>query len=227
MARAGKWLVGILMTASIVLAFTYAPLATRPRFGGAEVEIIPWPEFRIFFFHVPAAWVAVLAFAVAMIYSIRVLRTRRRDLDDVAMVSSEIGFLFCFVALVSGMIWARREWGAFWNWDPRQNTVLILLLIYAGYFTLRGAVPDAARRAKLAAAYSILAFVTVPFLVFIVPRIMETLHPSPIIQTEGSSGVMDPRMRQVFYLFIVSFTGLYIWMLNLKIKVERALRGGV
>jgi heme exporter protein C len=227
MAKAGKWLVGLLMTASILMSFLYAPLATRPKFGGAEVEIIPWPEFRIFFFHVPAAWVAVLAFAVAMIVSIRVLRTRRRDLDDVAMVSSQLGFLFCFVALVSGMIWARREWGAFWNWDPRQNTVLILLLIYAGYFTLRGAVPDPAKRAKLAAAFSIVAFVTVPFLIFIVPRIMETLHPSPIIKTDDSSGVMDSRMRTVFYLFIVSFTGLYIWILNVKVKVERALRGGI
>ena len=227
MANAVKWLTGLLMTASIVLAFTYSPVAMRPQFGGTEVVMVPWPEFRIFFFHVPAAWVAVLAFAVGMVYSIRVLRTKRRDLDDFAMASSQLGFLFCSLALVSGMIWARHEWGAFWNWDPRQNSVLILLLIYAGYFTLRGAVPDPARRAKLAAAYSIIAFVTVPFLIFIVPRIMETLHPSPIIKTDDSSGTMDSRMRQVFFLFILSYSGLYVWMLGLKVKVERALRGSV
>jgi heme exporter protein C len=224
MAKAIKWLTGILMTAAIVLAFTYPPVATRLNYGTGVIE--PWPEFRIFFFHVPAAWVAVLAFAVGMIYSIRVLRTRERRLDDIAMASSQIGFLFCTLALVSGMIWARKEWGAFWNWDPRQNTVLILLLIYAGYFTLRSAVPDYMRRARLSAVYSIVAFVTVPFLVFIVPRIMESLHPSPIIKTDEGSGVMDAKMRQVFFLFIIAYTGLYWWMLSLKTRVERASRGG-
>jgi heme exporter protein C len=222
MVKIGKWLVGILMTAAIVLAFTYPPVATRPNYGTGTIE--PWPEFRIFFFHVPAAWIAVLAFAVAMIYSIGVLRTRERRLDDVAMASSGLGFLFCALALVSGMIWARHEWGAFWNWDPRQNTVLILLLIYGGYFTLRSAVPDPGRRARLAGVYSIIAFVTVPFLVFIVPRIMESLHPSPIIKTAEGSGVMDAKMRQVFFLFIATYTGLYIWMLSLKVRAERVSR---
>jgi heme exporter protein C len=225
MATIGKWLAGILMTAGTVLAFTYAPVATRPNFSTGAME--PWPAFRIFFFHVPAAWVAVLAFAVAMIYSIRFLRNRTRRLDDVAMASSQLGFLFCFLALVSGMIWARWEWGAFWSWDPRQNTVLILLLIYAGYFTLRSAVPDPARRSRLAAVYSIVAFVTVPFLIFVVPRIMETLHPSPIIESGEGSGVMDARMRQVFFLLLGGFTGLYLWMLSLRITVERASRRGI
>lgn len=222
MAKLGKWLVGIVTTAGIVLAFTYPPVAMRPNYGSNTME--EWPEFRIFFFHVPAAWIAVLAFAVAMIVSIRVLRSRSRRLDDVATASSELGFLFCSVALISGMIWARHEWGAFWNWDPRQNTVLILLLIYGGYFTLRSAVPDPARRARLAAVYSIVAFVTVPFLIFIVPRIMETLHPSPIIKSGENSGVMDEKMRQVFYLLTFAFTGLYVWMLRLKVRVERVSR---
>jgi heme exporter protein C len=224
MTGAWKWITGVLMTASIVLAFTYPPVATRPNFGTGQME--PWPEFRIFFFHVPAAWVAVLGFTVAMIWSIRYLRKRDRRLDDVALASSELGFLFCAVALVSGMIWARKEWGAFWNWDPRQNSVLILLLIYGGYFTLRSAVADVQKRMRLAAVYSIISFVTVPFLIFIVPRIMETLHPSPIIKTGKDSGVMDAKMRQVFFLFILAYTALYLWMLSLRARVERLSRGG-
>jgi heme exporter protein C len=222
MAKLGKWVVAAVMTAAIVLVFTYPPVAMRPNYGSGTME--PWPEFRIFFFHVPAAWIAVLAFLVAMVASIRVLRTRERRLDDVAMVSSELGFLFCAVALVSGMIWARKEWGQFWNWDPRQNSVLILLLIYGGYFTLRSAMPDPARRARLAAVYSIVAFVTVPFLIFIVPRVMETLHPSPIIKSGRDSGVMDAKMRQVFYLMLAAYTGLYVWMMRLKVRVERVSR---
>jgi len=224
-STAWKWSTAVLMPAAIVLAFTYPPVATRPNFGSGQME--PWPEFRIFFFHVPAAWVAVLGFLVAMIWSIRYLRSRDRRLDDVALASSELGFLFCFTALVSGMIWARREWGAFWNWDPRQNTVLILLLIYGGYFTLRSAIADPQKRVRLAAVYSVVAFVTVPFLVFIVPRVMETLHPSPIIKTGKDSGVMDGKMRQVFYLFIVAYTTLYLWILSLRAKVEGLSRKGV
>jgi heme exporter protein C len=173
---------------------------------------------------VPAAWVAVLAFTVAMVASVRRLRNPKPRFDDIALASSELGFLFCALSLVSGMIWARKEWGAFWNWDPRQNTVLILLLIYAGYFTLRSAVPEADRRARLAAVYSIVAFVTVPFLVFIVPRIMETLHPSPILRTGEDSGVMDAKMRQVFFLFLAAYTGLYVWMLALRTRMEGVAR---
>ena len=224
MGTLGKTLVGLAMTASIVLAFTYSPEATRMNFTTRALE--PWPEFRIFFFHVPSAWIGALAFCVAMVAGIRTLTTRNRSFDDVAMASSELGFLFCGLALLSGMIWARHEWGAFWNWDPRQNSVLILLLIYAGYFALRSAVPDQAKRARLAGVYSIVAFATVPFLIFVVPRIMESLHPSPIIKSGEGTGVMDARMRQVFFLFLASFSGLYVWMLSLRIKVERMSRNG-
>lgn len=223
MSSIGKWGLGLGMALTIVLSFTYAPEATRPNYATGEVE--SWPAFRIFFFHVPAAWIAVLAFAVAMVASIRVLRRPgQRALDDVAMASSELGFLFCSLALLSGMIWARLEWGAFWNWDPRQNTVLVLLLIYGGYFTLRASVEDPLRRNRLAAVYSIVAFVTVPFLVFIVPRIMESLHPSPIIQSGEDSGTMDARMRHVFFLFLAGYTGLFVWMLSLRVRSERILR---
>ena len=223
MGKLAKWVLGIWMVAAIVLSFTYAPEATRPNFGQLDPVtgqplMQPWPAFRIFFFHVPAAWIAVLAFAVAMIVSIMVLRRPRERLDDIALASSELGFLFSALALVSGMIWARLEWGAFWNWDPRQNTILILLLIYAGYFTLRSAVPDPLKRTRLAAVYSILAFVTVPFLVFLVPRIMDSLHPSPIIKTGPRSGSMNPRMLQVFFMFLVGYTGLYVWILALKVR---------
>jgi len=228
MANLGKWALGVLMAAAIVLCFVYAPEATRPNFtikdAAGNPTMQPWPAFRIFYFHVPAAWIAVLAFAVAMIHSIRVLKGSGQKADDLALASSELGFLFCAVALVSGMIWARLEWGAFWNWDPRQNTVLILLLIYAGYFTLRSAVPEPHRRARLAGVYSILAFVTVPFLVFIVPRVMQTLHPSPIIQTSERSGSMNPKMLQVFFLFLIGYTGLYAWMLQLKTAAIRLSR---
>ncbi len=228
-----KVLLGLFMTATILLSFFYAPEAVRPVFDHELDGMVekPWPAFRIFYFHVPAAWIAVLGFLVGMIASIRVLRSGKREQDDVAMASSELGFLFCALALASGMIWARHEWGAYWHWDPRQTSVLVLLLIYGGYFTLRSSVADPARRARLAAVYSIVAFVTVPFLIFIIPRLAEnTSHPSPVLPEGASSGGgeggsrMNPLMRQVFYLFVLGYTGLYIWMLRLKVRIERLSR---
>ncbi len=229
MGKLAKWLLGLWMAASIVMSFSYAPEATRPNFGTLDAAtgkpvMEAWPAFRIFYYHVPAAWIAVLAFGVAMIYGIRVLRRPEARLDDVAAASSELGLLFSALALVSGMMWARMEWGAFWNWDPRESSILILLLIYAGYFTLRTAVPDPLRRARLAAVYSIVAFVTVPFLVFLVPRIMQSLHPSPIINEGSRGGSMNPRMFQVFMMFLVGYTGLYAWILALRVRTTRLHR---
>jgi heme exporter protein C len=217
-----KWLIGIWISVVIVIAFVWAPEAMRPNHAAGTVD--PWPSFRIVFFHVPAAWVSVLAFAVSMVASVVALRGYSGRRDDLAAGSAELGFLFCALTLVTGMMWARVDWGAFWNWDPRQTSVLILLLIYAGYFALRGSVPDPERRARLAAVYSIVAFVTVPFLVFVVPRIMFTLHPSPIIQTGSDGGSMDPKMRTVFFLALAGFTGLYVWMLKLRVQLETLRR---
>jgi len=217
-----KWLIGGWIALVIILAFAWAPEMTRPNFGTGTIE--PWPSFRIVFFHVPAAWISVLAFTVSMLWSIAVLRKPTRERDDRAMASAELGFLFCSLALITGMVWARNDWGAYWNWDPRQTSVLILLLIYGGYFTLRSAVAEPLRRSRLAAVYSIVAFVTMPFLVFIVPRIMFSLHPSPIIQAGQGKGSMDPKMRTVFFMSLAGFTGLYIWMLSMRVRLERLAR---
>jgi heme exporter protein C len=217
-----KWLLGVWMTATIVMAFVYAPEMIRPNYATGEDEA--WPSFRIVFFHVPAAWISVLGFAVSMVASVAVLRRRTRRRDDLAMASAQLGFLFCALALISGMIWARNDWGAFWNWDPRQTSVMILLLIYAGYFALRSSIDEPDRRARLAAVFSIVAFVTVPFLVFVVPRIMFSLHPSPIIEAGPEKGSMDAKMRVVFYMALAGFTALYVWLLRLRMHLEASTR---
>jgi heme exporter protein C len=214
-----KGLLGVWMAAAIVLAFT-TPDATKVGFDGS---VVAWSTFRIVFFHVPAAWTCVIAFLVSMVYSVRVLRTGREDLDDRAMASAQIGFLFAALALVSGMIWAKADWGAFWNWDPRQSSVLILLLVYAGYFALRSAVDEPRKRSRLAAVYSIAAFLTVPFLIFVVPRIMFSLHPSPVIPDDQGGG-MDNAKRVVLYTGVFGFLGLYVWMQSLRVRIAALAR---
>jgi heme exporter protein C len=110
-------------------------------------------------------------------------------------------------------------WNAYWNWDPRQTSITILLLIYAAYLALRAAIDDPERRASLSAVYAILAFVTVPFLVFVVPRIYWSLHPDTIINTRGENE-FDARYTQVLMASLAGFTGLYVWLYTIGCRIE-------
>ena len=113
-------------------------------------------------------------------------------------------------------------WGSYWNWDPRETSIVFLLLIYGAYFALRAAVPDPERRAALAAVYAVLAFVTVPFLVFIVPRVYFSLHPDTVINTQGRLN-MDSSMFQVLMASLAGFTALGAWLFDIECRVA-ALR---
>lgn len=175
---------------------------------------------RVLYFHVPMSWISVLAFFMSMWYSIRYLKTREMDYDVKSYSSAQLGFLFCILATATGSLWAKFSWGSFWNWDPRQTSIFILLLIYGAYFVLRSAVDSDEQRARLSSVYSIIAAVTVPFFVFIMPRIVETLHPDPIINSQGKIN-MDSLMFTVFLTSLAGFTLLFFWCLNLKIRVER------
>lgn len=193
-------------------AFFYAPAA-----AGFKGE-----SSRIVFFHVPQAWVAVLAFCVNLVASLRYLRHRNLLDDARAAAAARLGLLFAVLATVSGSLFAKVMWGSFWNWDPREVSIAILLLIYAAYFALRQAVADPERRGSLAAAYAILAFVTMPFLVFVVPRVYWSLHPDTIISAKGSVKVqMNPRMFQVLLGSLLGFTGLFWWLYSLEVRLSR------
>ncbi len=204
-----KWLLLAWMSVVIWAAFFYVHPA----------EGFVGESSRIVFFHVPCAWVAVLAFLVSCVASIMYLRRRDPKDDARAAVSAGLGLLFAVLATVTGSIFARIMWGAYWNWDPRQTSIVILMLIYAAYFGLRGAIPDPERRAALAAVYAILAFVTVPFLVFVVPRIYWSLHPDTIINTRGDNE-FDSHYTQVLMASLAGFTGLYLWLYTIGCRVE-------
>jgi heme exporter protein C len=175
---------------------------------------------RVLYFHIPAAWVTVLALGWSMVHSILYLRRRRMDHDHHAAAAAEIGIVFCVLATVSGSLWARAMWGSYWNWDPRETSIVFLLLIYAAYLALRAAIESPERRARLAAIYSAVASVSVPFLIFVVPRIYFSLHPDPIINPRGKLD-MDPRIRIVFFAMLLGFTGLFAWIQALRVRVAR------
>ncbi len=164
----GKLLVGIWMAGVTIATFVIIP----PYQGLGDAG-------RIVIVHVPTAWVAVIAFTVSAVYSALYLRRRLPADDAKATAAAEGGLIFTLLATLTGMVFSQIAWGVFWNWDPRQVTILVLLLIYAALFALRSAIDDLERRRRLAAVYSLFAFVTMPFLMFVAPRMAEsTLHPN-------------------------------------------------
>jgi heme exporter protein C len=207
-----QWTLGVWLVLVILGALFYAPSTLG--FKGESARIV--------FFHVPQAWVAVLAFCVNLVASLRYLRTRNPIDDARAAAAARLGLVFSVLATVTGSLFANVMWNSFWNWDPREVSIVILLLIYAAYFALREAIPDEERRASLSAAYAVLAFVTMPFLVFVVPRIYWSLHPDTIIGATGNLKLqMESRMLQVLLGSLVGFTGLFSWLYTLEVRLAR------
>jgi len=209
------WKILLFLAMSAMIVASFATPAPQEQIGESS---------RIFYYHIPQAWICVLAFTMSMIYSIRYLRSRRIEFDDRAAETARLGFIFCLLATITGAIFAKIAWGSFWNWDPRETSVFILLLIYGSYFALRGAVADSERRAALSAVYSIFAFVTVPFLVFVLPRIVPSLHPVDSVVDVDLKFTMGPTVRVIFFSSLALYTVLYLWMLNLSIRIGRLVR---
>ncbi|HYM21410.1 MAG TPA: cytochrome c biogenesis protein CcsA [Candidatus Kapabacteria bacterium] len=183
---------------------------------------------RNILFHVPMSFVAFIAFLVGTINSIQLLRKNDLKYDLRARAASAGGLLFTTLATITGSIWARFSWGTFWNWDSRETSILVLLLIYVAYFLLRQLLEDSEeKKARTAAVYNIIAFVTVPFLMFILPRITRSLHPggngmeAPVVNLSGKTHI-DPWFSIFLWINVVCFAILFYWMRDLFIRIETA-----
>lgn len=211
----GFWL-GLVTTAAIIFPIVRDPQAWY------EFPLVPALEdkARILFFHVPMAWVSVLAFILSMVYGIKYLSGKAMEDDLKSASAAGLGLLFCLLATVTGSLWAKVSWGSFWNWDPRQTSIFILLLIYGAYFALRSTVEVEERRATLSAVYAIIAGFTVPFFVIVLPRMVASLHPDPIINTQGRIH-MNATMLTVFLFSLIGFTALFVWLFSIRIRAER------
>jgi len=176
---------------------------------------------KIIFFHVPTAWLTVIAFFMTAIYSFKYLRKKNLDDDAKAYAAAQLGIIFCILATITGSVWAKFAWGSFWSWDPRQTSIFALLLIYGAWFALRSSIESEEKRATLSSVYAIIAFVTVPFFIFIMPRIMTGLHPGSADDTNAGPVVnfkMNANMQLIFFLSLIGFTILYFWMWRLGYK---------
>lgn len=174
---------------------------------------------RIFYFHVPSAFIAFLAFGVTFVYSILFLKKRQLWYDRVAYCSAEIGVVFTTIVLLTGPIWARPVWNVWWTWDARLTSTLVLWFIYVGYMMLRSYTGEEQRGARFAAVFAIVGFVDVP-IVYLANRLWRTLHPQPVIMGGADSG-MSPPIRNVFLFSMVTFLGLYLLLLFYRLRIER------
>ena len=172
---------------------------------------------KIIFFHVPTAWIAVVAFFTSAFFAAKFLRTQNFSFDTLSARAARLGFVFVLLSTISGAIFSKLTWGAYWNWDPRQTTIFVLILIYGAYLTLRAAVVDEKIRAKVSAVYSLLSVLTVPFLVFILPRMYFSLHPSPVLNSSGRVE-MDSIVLIVLIAAVVDATLIFIQLMRGEFK---------
>lgn len=188
----------IAVAATVVRVAFFTPLELRQ--GAAQ---------KIFYIHVPAAWVAFLAFGLVAVASAVFLMLRDSRLDRFAESSAEVGVVFTTVVLITGPIWAKPIWGTYWAWwDVRLVSTLFLWFIYVAYLVLRGAVDSPTLRARYSAVLGILGAFLIPFIHLSV-YLFTTLHPQPIVG-KASKPSLPAEMLWTFFLAFAAFTMLYI-----------------
>ncbi|HYE96277.1 MAG TPA: cytochrome c biogenesis protein CcsA [Rubricoccaceae bacterium] len=210
--------VGVAVWMTAVLAFAFL----RPIPSLAILE----HTARNLYFHVPMWFGLMLGWLLAAYHSLRHLTTGRRLHDVRAEQAALVATVYGFVAITTGIVWARFTWYSgtevWWSGDPRQVMVAVQLLLCGAYFVLRGAVDEPRRRGRLAAVYALFATVTMPFLLYVLPRRMESLHPGAEGNPAFSQTDLAPEMRWVFYAAAVGFLGLYGWLYRLRVRMRTA-----
>ncbi len=143
------------------------------------------------------------------------------DTDAKSAIAMELGFLFCILATATGSVFSGAQWNSFWNWDPRQTSIVVMLLLYASYLTLRGAVASQPeKRARLSAVYTFVALVPATFLIWVVPRIpaLQSLHPVNVVA--NSSGTSWD-YKAVLYPSFLAFSFLFAWLFQLRYRLYK------
>jgi len=182
-----------------------------------------YESMRNFFFHVPMWFSQFILITVSLVYSIRYLRRNDLRQDWYAVEFARTATVLGCLGLVTGSIWSRYTWGAFWSNDPKQTGAAIALLIYFAYFILRNSMTDMDKRGRVAAVYNIFAYFLYIPLIFILPRMVESLHPGGL-GNEGNPGLsgssLDPKMRMIFWPGVLGWTLLGVWVTTLFYRVR-------
>jgi heme exporter protein C len=174
---------------------------------------------KIFYIHVPCAWVAFLAFGVTGWKGFRFLQTRDMSHDISASASAEVGLVFVSLVLITGPLWAKPVWGIYWTWDLRLTTTFVLWLLFVAYMVLRRSIEDPERRATLSAVVGLIGFLDVP-VVYLANRVKATQHPAPVVGGSDDSGLATG-FALTFTLGLIAITLVYFILYRLRRDVAR------
>ena len=181
---------------------------------------ILYETIRNTFYHITLWFAMFILLIAALVFSIKYLLNPSMQHDIKAAAFTKVAILFGLMGVATGSIWARFTWGAFWTSDVKLNMSAIAMLIYLAYLIFRSSIPDHDRRARLSAAYNIFAFVAMIPLIFVVPRLTDSLHPgnggNPALGGED----MDNTLRMIFYPTIIGFTLLGVWITSILVRFE-------
>jgi len=190
--------------------------------GGVPVKPILNETIRNLYFHVSMWFSMMIFFIVSLVYSVKYLRTNNIQYDNYALEYARSGIMFGVLGLLTGMIWANYTWGKFWNNDPKQLGAAIALLIYFAYLVLRNSLTEEDRRAKTAAVYNVFAFAMLIPTIWVIPRLMDSLHPGGMGNPAFDTKDIDNRMRMIFWPAAVpGWTLLGVWITTLRIRLRR------
>ena len=189
---------------------------------------------RVLHFHVPMWFGMIILMLMSAIYAIRVLSNTDIEnsthsnfsdrFDDYSVELANVGLFLGLLGLVTGMIWAQFTWGSYWSSDPKQNASAIGMLIYLAYFVLRGSIEDVDQKRRISAIYNVFAFPILIALLFILPRLTDSLHPGNGGNPGFNSYDLDSNLRIVFYPAVIGWTLLGLWVSTVRVRKRVILR---
>jgi len=175
---------------------------------------------RNLYFHVPMWFTMILLFFVSFIYSVKYLRTGDLRHDIYSSEFTKVGIFFSILGMLTGMEWANYTWGEPWSNDPKQLGTAISMLIYFAYLVLRGGMKDEEKRAKISAVYNVFAFALMIPLLWILPRMVDSLHPGSGGNPGFNTYDLDSDMRMVFYPAVIGWILMGVWISSLRIRLS-------
>ena len=173
------------------------------------------------YFHVTMWFAMLIHLTCSLVYAIKYLRSGKPEDDYKSIELANVGILFSVLGMLTGMLWAEYAWGRWWSGDPKQNMTAICMLIYFAYLVLRNSMADEQQRARVSAVYNIFAYATLFPLLFVLPRLTDSLHPG----NGGNPGFnfydLDSKLRMVFYPAVIGWTLLGLWLAELRFRYRK------
>ncbi|CDT16077.1 MULTISPECIES: cytochrome c biogenesis protein CcsA [Sphingobacterium] len=210
--RKSWWkILAVVLISLVIIAGLLAPVPVLP---------ILHESIRNVFFHVPM-WTAMLVlYFISVIYSIKYLNTGKQEYDFMAVEAVNTGITFCFMGLATGMLWANITWGDPWPNDPKLNGSAIATLMYLAYLVLRNALEEEQKRAKISAVYNIFSFPIMIVLLYILPKLTDSLHPGSGGNSTFGTLDMNNQLRPIFYTAVIGWILIGAWMLSLRYRMR-------